>query len=198
MRTFIDSMADASIPEAYWLLSYKDFSGHKSIKEGTESYIANINENYRGGKSLCYAGSLGTGKTMSATTIMKSALKHGYTAYYTTLSDMAFYLTDNTYKTTFYHKLIGTDFLCVDEVDSRHFADTENSENFFGRSFERVFRYRVQNRMPIVFATNHSSLNEAFTGQFRKVFDSIGSESVKTINAIGTDYRAKIKAGNNK
>jgi DNA replication protein DnaC len=191
MRSFIDSMADANIPEAYWMLSYKNFAGSDHIKKSTEAYVEHIDDMYRGGQSICYAGSPGTGKTMSACTILKAALKSGYTSYYTSLSDIASYLADHTYKTTFYHKLINVDFLCIDEVDSRHFADTESSENFFGRSFERVFRYRVQNRLPILFATNHSSLNEAFTGQFKKIFESISSQSVKTIVSLGVDHRIK-------
>jgi DNA replication protein DnaC len=182
-------MADANIPEAYWALSYKNFSSTGYIKSSTENYIAHLSERYAEGESLCYAGSPGTGKTMSACTILKAALKQGFTAYYTSLSDVASYLTDHAYKTAFYHKLINVDFLCIDEVDSRHFADTESSENFFGRSLERVFRYRVQNRLPIIFATNHATLNEAFNGQFKKIFESISSQSVTVIPSIGIDYR---------
>lgn len=190
-RSFIDSLADANIPEAYWMLSYKTFSGSEHIKKSTEDYVSCLPDNYRRGTSICFAGSPGTGKTMSACTIIKAALKSKYTGYYTTLSDIASYLADNLYKSQFYHKLINVDFLCIDEVDSRHFADTESSENFFARSFERVFRYRVQNRLPIIFATNHISLNEAFTGQFKKIFESIGSQSVKTIVSVGADHRLK-------
>lgn len=195
-RVFIDSMADANIPEAYWMLSYKSFTGSAHIKSSTEAYIENIADNYRNGKSLCYAGSPGTGKTMSACTILKAAMTKGYKASYTTMSDIVFYMADNQYKTSFYHSLIGADFLCIDEVDSRHFAETETSENFFGRTIERVFRYRTQNRLPIIFATNHSSLNEAFVGQFRKIFESISSQSVTTIASIGPDHRVKSKQGN--
>jgi DNA replication protein DnaC len=193
MRAFVDTMADANIPEIYWMLSYKNFSGAEHIKKSTEQYIEKIDDSYRIGDSICYAGSPGTGKTMSACTILKSALSKGYTAYYTSLSDVASYLADNTYKTSFYHKLINVDFLCIDEVDSRHFADTETSENFFGRSFERVVRYRVQNRLPIIFATNHGSLNEAFSGQFKKIIESIGSQTVRTIMSVGLDHRLKTK-----
>ena len=190
-RSFVDSLADANIPEAYWMLSYKSFTGSDHIKKSTEEYIENMPANYRSGTSVCFAGSPGTGKTMSACTIIKAALKNKYTGYYTTLSDIASYLADNLYKTQLYHKLINVDFLCIDEVDSRHFADTESSENFFARSFERVFRYRIQNRLPIIFATNHASLNEAFTGQFKKIFESIGSQSVKTIVSVGVDHRLR-------
>lgn len=192
-RVFIDTMADANIPEAYWELSYRNFTGSEHIKTRTEAYLNDIRKSYTEGVSLCYAGSPGTGKTMSACTILKASLKEGFSAYYTTLSDIAFYLADNMYKTTFYHKLVGVDFLCIDEVDSRHFADTESSENFFGRSLERVFRYRIQNRMPIIFATNHTSLNDAFSGQFKKIFESIAAQSVKTIAAVGLDHRIKSK-----
>jgi DNA replication protein DnaC len=190
-RIFIDTMADANIPEAYWTLSYKTFSGADVIKTSTVAYTGSIDEKFSSGTSVCYAGPPGTGKTMSACTILKAALAGGYSAYYTSLSDLVHYLTDHNYKTSFYHKLTGVDFLCIDEVDARHFAETETSENFFGRSFERIFRYRVQNRLPTIFATNHLSLSEAFVGQFKKIFDSIGALSVETIPSMGPDQRLK-------
>ncbi len=190
-RAFIDSMSDCNIPEAYWMLSYADFKGSPHIKSETELYIKSLTDNYRSGKSLCYAGSPGTGKTMSACTILKAALAEGYLTYYTSLSDLAFYLTDFNYKTSYYHQCTRVDFLCIDEVDARHFAETDNSENYFARSLERIFRYRVQNRLPIIFATNHSNMSEVFTGQFKKIFDSISAPTVHTISALGVDHRLK-------
>ncbi len=190
-RAFIDTMSDANIPEAYWALSYADFKGSQHIKVETENYIKALGERYRTGSSLCYAGSPGTGKTMSACTILKAALAEGYLAYYTSLSDLAFYLTDFNYKTSYYHQCTRVDFLCIDEVDARHFAESDSSENYFARSLERIFRYRVQNRLPIIFATNHSNMGEVFTGQFKKIFDSIAAPTVHTISALGQDHRLK-------
>lgn len=185
----VDKMADALIPEGYWLLPYNNFLGSKIIKGETLSYIGNLDKNFQEGKGLCYAGSPGTGKTMSATTVLKAALNHGYSAHYTTLSDIAFYLSDNAYKMSVYHTLIGADFLCIDEVDSRHFADSEASESFFGRTLERVFRYRVQNRLPMILATNNTSLTDVFAGQFSKILTSISLPAIKTIICVGKDFR---------
>mgnify|MGYP001549274366 CR=1 FL=1 len=192
-RVFIDSMATANIPENYWLLSFKQFQGAPNIKNAVENYIHNLDESYKGGKSLCFAGSPGTGKTMSACTILKSAIQKGYTTFYTSFPDMIFNLMDHQVKNTFNRKLMDIDFLCIDEVDARHFADSENSENFFGRNLEKILRFRIQNRLPIIFATNHIKLDDAFGGQFKKIIESISAQSLQVIPALGPDYRIKNK-----
>lgn len=191
-RSFIDLLCDSNMPEAYWAMSYKNFSGAQNIRETTEKYIVGIKENYNKGLSMCYCGTPGSGKTMSLCTILKATLASGYSAYYTTLADLVFYITDHTYKSSYYQQLISADFLCLDEMDPRYF-DTEQSENFFGRNLERVFRYRVQNRLPMLFATNQKSLEDVFSGQFKKIFESVAAQSVVNIPALGPDYRIKNK-----
>lgn len=188
---FIDKMADSNIPAAYWFKKMADFKGAINIKKTTIDYISDIKTNFKLGKSVCYTGNLGTGKTYSSCAILKAALIGGLSAYYTTLIDLGFYMTDFEFKKEFYLTISRADFLCIDEVDSRHFSHTEQSERFFGSSFERILRQRQQNNLPTIMATNNASLEEAFTGQFKKVVESLYMPSTIIVSAIGKDYRLK-------
>lgn len=191
-RNFIDRMADANIPCVYWDLPYANFSGAQTIKKITKDYAKNIEQRYKDGACICYAGTLGTGKTFSACSILKVALMKGYGVYYTTLTDMSFYLTDFEYRDKFYHRATRTDILCIDEVDARHRADSETSGDFFGRTFERIIRYRIQNKLPIIIATNNAKIEEAFSGQFKKVIESLAAANTIIVPALGPDYRLKV------
>lgn len=190
-RRFIDQLSDANIPVAYWFLKMKDFAGPKSLKDATLRYIEDLDDNFDSGRSICFTGTLGTGKTYSSCAIMKNALMRGYEAYYTTLTDLVFYLTDRELKKTYFSKVTRADFLCIDEVDSRHLSDSESAESFFGRSFERIVRYRLQNNLPLVLATNNAGLEEAFAGQFKRVVESLSRSTTVVVPALGPDFRLK-------
>lgn len=188
-RRFIDKLADANIPAAYWFRVLKDFKGPQNLKKAATVYINNLKNNFEEGLNLCFTGSLGTGKTYSSCAILKNALALGYEAYYTTLTDLTFYLTDYELQKAYFLKVSRADILCIDEVDARHFSDTEQSSNFFGRTFERVIRYRIQNALPTILATNNASLEEAFAGQFKKVIESLSTSGTIVVPALGPDYR---------
>lgn len=166
----------------------KDFSGPKNVKDQTIKYITSIDEMYMTGKGLCFVGNYGTGKSSASCAVLKGALIKGYTAYYTTLNDLISYLTNYETKTEFYDVVSRSDFLCIDEVDSRHFSDSEDAHAMFGSNFERVVRYRAQNNLPLIIASNNASIEEVFTGQWRRVVDSLLSSS-EVIPSLGKDYR---------
>lgn len=191
-RRYIDMLSDSNIPCIYWNLKYSEFSGAITIKTATQNYAKSIRKNYANGLCIAYAGTPGTGKTFSACTILKTALATGYSAYYTTLTDMAHYLTDFSYRDKFYHKISRVDVLCIDEVDSRHFAESDASSGFFGRFFERIIRYRIQNKLPIIISTNNAKLEDAFSGQFKKIVESLASANTIIVPSLGLDYRLKV------
>lgn len=186
----IESLADANIPVVYWFLKMKDFKGPKNLKDKTIEYITKIEERYMSGNGLCLVGTYGTGKTTAACAVLKNALIKGYTAYYTTLNDLISGLTDYSTKTEFYWTVTKADFLCIDEVDSRHFSDSDEAHAMFGSNFERVIRYRTQNNLPIIVASNNASIEEVFTGQWRRVVDSL-LDSSEVVPALGKDVRKK-------
>ena len=187
----IDAMADSNIPVGYWFLPMSKFEGPPNVKKVVELYKSEIGTNYDSGKGLCFTGQYGTGKTYSISSILKHALINGYSAYYTTLLDLGHYMSDFKYSDSFYHTATRCDFLALDEIDSRHFSDSDDAQRFFGSNLERVVRYRTQNKLPILIATNNSNLKEVFVGQYSRVLDSLIAQSLKVVPALGKDFRKK-------
>lgn len=186
---FIDKMADAAIPCAYWELPFSKFSGSKNVKDAVIDYVKDLKQNYMDGACIAFSGTMGTGKTYSMNTILKSAISQGYSAYYTTMPDMMMYLTDPEHKRLFNKVTSTVDFLGIDEVDSRHFGNSGSAEEFAGRTFEKIIRHRIQNELPMIIATNEAKLEDAFTGEFKKVVQSLRGINTKVVPALGKDYR---------
>lgn len=186
---FIDRLSDANVPANYWFLKLKDFSGPDNVLAATRTYINELDANYDSGKNLCFVGQYGTGKTFSICSILKNALMKDFSAYYTSLSDMIQYLTSFSTQELFYNLVTKCDFLAIDEVDSRHFSNTDQAQQLFGSTFERVVRYRTQNSLPIIIASNNASLDEVFTGQYKRVIDSLLSQNIQVVPVLGKDFR---------
>jgi len=189
----IDKLADANIPVIYWTLKMKDFIGPLNLKNITTDYISSLQGNYANGLGICFVGSYGTGKSTAGCAILKNALMHGYSAYYTTLTDMISYMMDFDTKSEFSSLTTRTDFLFIDEVDSRHFSSSDEAQKVFGSNFERVIRYRVQNQLPTIIASNNSSLEEVFSGQYSRVVESLTSSTVTVVPSLGKDIRKGAK-----
>lgn len=184
----IDKMGDANIPVGYWFLKLADFQGPQNVQKAAIEYIKSIEDNYGSGRGLIFTGNFGTGKTTAVCSVLKSALIKGYSAYYTTLNDLIHYFSDFETKSEFFGIVTKSDFLCIDEVDSRHFSDSEVAQRMFGSTFERVVRHRKQNQLPVLIATNNSTIEEVFTGQYRRAVDSLLKSSI-VVPALGKDYR---------
>lgn len=186
---FIDLLAEANIPVSYWFLQLKDFKGSEHIKNTTIGYIANMADNFNDGKNLIYMGQYGVGKTYAICSLLKSALIKKYSVYYTSMLDLVHYLSDYTTQKMFYGILVNVDILAIDEVDSRHFSNSDQAQQYFGSSLERIIRYRQQNKLPTLIASNNNDVSEIFTGQYKKVIDSLLSVSTEIVPAIGKDFR---------
>lgn len=188
-HALIDKMEESNIPVGYWFLTMDKFSGSQKLKEITEQYIANINKNYSDGMSICLAGSQGTGKTMSSICILKSALKNGFTSYYTTASDVLHDMTDFKNNNSVRDKLRTTDFLVIDELDSRFFVSDSVKELFSG-IYENVFRYRAHNLLPTILCTNETEgILNIFYGAGRQSIDSLNKQYLKIYPVVGKDFR---------
>jgi DNA replication protein DnaC len=186
---FIDKMAYANIPTNYWFLKMGDFNGPQNVKDATVKYIHNMKDHYSTGMGLCFTGQYGTGKTYSICSILKHAMVKDFSVYYTSLNDLVHYLSDYSTQSMFYSMVTRVDFLAIDEVDSRHFSDSDQAQQYFGSNFERITRYRTQNGLPTLIASNNATLEEVFTGQYRRVIDSLVSYSTEVVPSLGKDHR---------
>ena len=123
----------------------------------------------------------------------KKACQKNYTCLYTNLSDMVNSLIDAPFDEKYLSRkeLTNVDFLVIDEVDNR-FASTENASDLFGQMLEQIFRSRLQNKLPVLMASNSPNPIEMFNGSIKASIDSLCS-SMKTIVAIGNDFRKEGK-----
>lgn len=188
----IDKYANSNIPVEYWNKSFKDFSGDQNFKKLIISKLKDIDEVYAAGKSLVFVGSLGTGKSYTASCILKRALASGYTGLYVTMADVVATILSSEIDTSkYYSRLIGTDFLVIDEFSSHWIFPSEKSEQLFGSSLEFVLRTRFQNQLPTILCSNDSNVDDIFGGFFQKSFKSLRSHHTELYVIAGKDYRRK-------
>lgn len=179
----INAFSAACIPVAYWDYNLKTFGGDDNFRKHIENYIKDLNKLYADGKSLALVGRHGVGKTFGACEILKAAVLQKYVAKYTTMSEIVDIILSKDYE--FKVSLLHSDVLVIDEFDSRYIPTSDRGKETFGANLENIIRTRFQNKLPIIFCTNNSSLNEVFDDTFKQTFDSLFSESNLTVIAVG-------------
>lgn len=190
-HALIDKMHDSNIPFGYWFLKMRDFDGSPILKDIVDQYINNIDDNYMVGKSYCFAGNQGTGKTMSSICILKEALKKGYTAFYITAADLLNDWMDSSLKSDLRRRLKEVDFLFIDELDSRFFISDSTKELFSG-IYENTFRHRAHNTLPSLICTNETDqILNVFYGAAKQSIDSLNNQYLEVIPFVGKDHRKK-------
>lgn len=184
---YVDKMADACIPVDYWHRKVQEFYGEENFKEFLLSYIDSLDDEYISGKTLCFVGHRGTGKTMAACSILKKAIVKNYSVHYTTMVDAVTVLLTSEARN--YRELVREiDFMVIDEVDQRFFPST-GSQELYGNHFEYILRTRSQNKLPTIMCTNSENTDDIFSGQFKESFDSLKSQFVKVLRVGGKDAR---------
>ncbi len=194
LNTALQRYAESNIPIKYWKLEMDyDFKGDKVLLQHYTQIVSDLKETYKKGICLCFAGSLGTGKTLTTTNILKRAVEKGFTAHYATLNDIvsALVTSQSEDKAVARKELLTVDFLAIDEFDPRYMG-SDQAADLFGRILEDIFRTRVQNNMPIFMCTNSPNVVESFNGPLKK---SIGSlmNYVQQVSVLGKDFRKDLK-----
>ncbi|MCZ2224595.1 MAG: AAA family ATPase [Chitinophagales bacterium] len=186
----LNRFAESNIPIIYWdIWMEKNFKGDPRLLEKYNEYTKEIQSNYLDGKSICFCGSYGTGKTFTISSILKTACVKNYTCLYITLSDLVSSLTSYDDKFTIRKELNSVDFLAIDEFDNR-FILSENASDLYAMTLENIFRTRLQNKLPTIFATNSPKPLESFKGSLKASLSSIFSR-VEFFIVLGEDFRRK-------
>lgn len=183
---FIDKMADSCIPIDYWYRLIEDFYGDKAFKNFILEYINNLNNEFDKGLTICFTGERGCGKTMGSCSILKKAILKDYSTYYITLSDFVSNVVGEHPEIRFILKEY--DFIVIDEIDQRFFP-TYQSMELYGNQLENILRSRMQNHLPTIMCSNSADTSQIFGGEFKKSFDSLGSQFIKVVPVIGKDAR---------
>ena len=193
--TAVNRYAEANIPIEYWGLKMeKDFHGASQLMTVYQDIVSDLKQAYVNGVSICFAGTHGTGKTLTSTSILKKACDKGFNCTYTTLSDAISTLTQADHEERFLarRELSMTDFLTLDELDPR-FMSTENSVELYARTLETIFRTRSQNKLPTFICTNSPNVVESFSGPLKASIDSLMKGYLTVVPVLGEDYRKRVK-----
>lgn len=193
--TVLTRYYESNIPVEYWSLKMdKDFVGDKRLLEKYNELASNIRKCFLDGTSICFAGGLGVGKSMTTTSILKSAVIKGYISLYTTFQDMVSTLTQASNEEKFLARkeLTMIEFLIIDEVDSR-WIGSESMADLYARLLEGVVRTRRQNKLPTFLCTNSPNPLEIFNGALKQSLESILSDYMETFIVLGTDFRKQSK-----
>jgi DNA replication protein DnaC len=188
---------NANIPVDYWWRDMHDFIGPKILKNYYNSITLDIKKSFKEGQSARFAGSHGTGKTITVSSILKRVVESNkYSALYVNLTDIIHIMlnTDSETKNTARSMLLSEDFVVIDELDTR-FMGSENAADLFGRILEPIMRTRIQNRMPLFFCTNSIKIEGSFSGPLQASIESLFN-LVRFIPVIGgKDVRENIRKG---
>ena len=167
---------ESNIPIEYWPLKMNtsDFKGDIKLFNWYQNYVLDLKQSYISGSSFCLAGNHGVGKTMALCCLLKTACQKGFSCLYSDLSSIVAALIQAPMEDKYIARkeLISVDFLICDESDVRFFNQSDAASDLFGRSFESIIRTRLQNKLPIILATNSTNFKEGFHSLFK---DSIGS-----------------------
>lgn len=186
----INVWANAGIPNLYWGYTLQSFNGDQAYKTRLEDLIKNPDEIYSYGKLYAFTGKYGVGKTFGACEVLKGALAKGYVGKYTTMSEVVDMVMSKEERFDFKQSLLLSDFLVIDEFDSRYIPATDRGKDVFGSTLENIIRTRLQHNLPTIFCTNNASLDEVFDGTFQQTFDSLFSaKNVVNIPVGGVDLR---------
>ena len=191
----INRYAESNIPILYWNLKMeKDFCGDPRLLTKYNEYISDIKSSYDNGKSICFAGLYGCGKTFVSTCILKKICAKGYSGLYTTATDVVNILVQATGEDKYLSKkeLTMVDFLVLDELDPRFYSN-ENAADLYARSLEGVFRTRCQNKLPTIICTNSPNIVESLNGSLKASIDSLMNGYMEIFPIFGEDFRKKNK-----
>lgn len=181
----INVLSNAGIPVAYWDYSLKSFAGDEKFKQKIIELASSVDKIYSIGKSIVLMGPLGIGKTFGGIEILKSAVVRGHTILYTTIHEIIDMLLSKEDRYNFKNLLLNSQYVMIDEFDTRHMPSTEYAKEIFGENLESIIRSRFQNKLPIIFSTNNSSMENMFDGPFREVFNSLFTKNNLIIIPVG-------------
>lgn len=189
-------MAEARVPIKFWPASIADVKNAKT-KRNLQAYIGNLAEVRHEGIGIYFAGGNGVGKSMAACIIANEALRQGYTAYVTYMSQVismfcAQMYDDGEKRALFQQAILEVDFLILDDIDKKY--NPKNS-GFLDSLYDMVFRQRCNNNLPVILTSNVKK-DELYARQnniYAKSLLSLFDEHVKEIIIAGKDERPNVK-----
>ena len=182
----------ANIPMKYRKASLSVITSNQSEKpkEQLESYIKLMAKNRKAGTGLYLWGGEGTAKTYLGCAVLIEALRHGYSAYFTTLTDCV----DNIIRArdAFAYMLQNTTYLMIDDMGYAY-RPVRDEVAYVDSVLDKVVRTRCNNLMPNIL-TSHKNLTElSLANPSGARLASIVKEHMRRIQFTGPNFRDTMK-----
>lgn len=186
--------ARAKIPIKFWHWSFDKYDPMqeraKEYKIKILKYLEsqNLKKAHDKGIGFYFQGGNGLGKTLLVCLTLQEAIKQGYSARFTTLTEIVDMLTAGWYseekKRDFVTEMREIDFLGIDDV-GREFEGKDSS--LISSSFDNLFRERANNCLP-TFITSNIPMNQ-INNKYAEGLFSLFSEHLIPLIFHGKDRR---------
>ena len=150
----------ANLGKAYHTLSFDDLRTDKQeLGEAIHDYVDNWPSYQHYGRGILFHGGLGTGKTLAIVLILKELVKTGVRCWFTSFNAAmnAYMYSDE--KRQFFQELKTADCAAIDEIPR---PVSEKQRDLYQEVLEWLTRYRVENALPTLMATNIHELDTEY------------------------------------
>lgn len=172
---------------SYQRMGWADVEAEQGAVDKARNYLERLPAYIDAGCGLILYGGNGTGKTLLATLILKTALAYGYDGYFTTFSEMldtyASAWRSEQEKAWFFRRIKNVPFLVLDDPGKEMKGRLGMPES----TFDEVLRHRVAGSKPTLITTNYTmeKLQEGYGGSVM----SLLHERSTTYRFTGGDWR---------
>lgn len=185
----------ANVPLKYWNHEVQDID-HLTTQKTVQKYVNKMDKCIIEGYGLYFHGPQGAGKTLAASVILKEAIKKGYTAQFTMLTEILEKYCNTMYdevgRKDFNEKILEADILVIDDIDKTHISQ---KSDFADAAYDYLFRARANKKLPILVTSNMPPNEFAQTNgmSFGKSLLSLFREHLYTVEVISKDRRSDIQ-----
>lgn len=186
--------ARANIPLKYWDYELTDLDrANAHIQQKIAQYCDNFEEALNTGMGLFLVGNNGTGKTLTASLILKKAIQAGYSARFTSLNEIMSLISlyDKEAHRLFKEEILEVDFLVIDDITKTYKNFEKQTSTYIDLQLDTVIRSRANLNLPIIITSNHKkeealkSVDEVLSNSLLSLF----SEHLKELVFLGEDRR---------
>lgn len=148
----------ACIPESFWNLNPKKIFKGEDFEKSIIKYISNIKTALKTGYGMFFLGVSGSGKTFWSNFVLVSAVRRGYSAYYTTMAN----LEQNVKRSESYSEkeikerlkwYFTSDFVVIDEIGVESAPSKIEKKTLFYKYFKSLINQRDESKMPVILTT---------------------------------------------
>jgi len=182
----------ANMPLKYRKASLSVITSAQSEKPKAQiqGYITNMHKKRKDGTGLYLWGGEGTAKTYLGCAVLIEALRHGYSAYFTTLTDCVDNIIRN--RETFAYMLQNTTFLMIDDIGYAY-RPIRDEIAYVDSVLDKVVRTRCNNLQPNIL-TSHKNIKElALANPSGARISSIIREHMLRVQFTGPNFRDSIE-----